>query len=179
MKPDQATEVHVVRGMVEAVHNGRTGETRTRERLVAGEAIRFASLTAPPERITSRSVRATIAMPPSKVWHEVKAARLSRLLLKPVGLVASGYHRVLDTDGKLLAENDRSLAFQVATDGKIISGQDDAPASSFDTLDANHLKTDFVGLRYGHPTRFDRIKVFLGRQTSAGAVGLTRLGCSS
>jgi hypothetical protein len=71
----------------------------------------------------------------------------------------------------------------VATDGVFGRGLNSEPSlSSFDTrIESGDIgqaigggstltsaKTDFVGLRYARMTRFDRIKVFLGRQMGDG-----------
>ena len=87
------TEVYVVRGMVEAVRDGSIGGAPVRERLVAGEAIRFASLKAPPERMMIQALHGTAVPLANHLLHKVREARRS-LLLIPVGLVATAYHRV-------------------------------------------------------------------------------------
>ena len=186
VRPDQTTDVHVVRGAVEAVRDGRTGGVPAREHLVAGEAMRFGAVDAPPKRISVQPLRVATVPSPSEAWREVRDARQSMLLLQPVGLVATTYHRVWDANGKLLAVNDRQQAFRVVTDGIFGRGETGAgPRSSFDTLlstaemaiktttpasthKADQSKTNFVGLLYGCRMRFDRIKVFLGRQMGDG-----------
>jgi hypothetical protein len=163
VKPKGPTEVHVCQGEVEILRQGRTGAAPVKQRLVAGEAIRFASATAVPERISLPTLPLT-----TDSLRMIPKAR-SASLLAPVGLVATAYHRVWDVGGKLAAENDRQQAFRVATDGVFGRGENgQGPRSSFDTLGANHSKTHFVGLLYSRPMRFDRIKVFCGRQFADG-----------
>ena len=166
---DKITVMHVIRGAVEVRRDDRTGGAPVRERLVAGEAIRFASLSAPPERIVVRSSDATPSPPAAEVWRDLRDARRWQTWLHPVGLVATAYHRVWGADGKLLAESGRQQAFHLATDNTFGRGEGNAPAcSSFDTMSTNQSQTAFVGLRYGRLTRFDQIKVFMGRQMGDG-----------
>ena len=170
VKPNKATEVSVIRGVVEAVRDARTGGVPVHERLVAGEAIRFASLTDPPKRLSVASSSRTLSVPsPSGVVQKIRQSRSSLFVPRPTGIVAAAYHRVWDADGKLLAENDRLQAFRAVTDGKYGRGENNAgPRSSFDTRTNGRSNTDFVGLLYDHRIRFDRIKVFLGRQMGDG-----------
>jgi hypothetical protein len=161
VKPEGLVEVHVFEGQVETARVGPPGMAQVRQRLAAGEAIRFASTTT--ERIPAQ-------LAPLNTYSlcAIPEARRSRLL-NPIGLVATAYHRVWAAGGNLAAENDRRQAFQVATDGIFGRGEDgQGPRSSFDTLAATSTKSDFVGLLYGRPVRFDRIKVFLGRQSEDG-----------
>ncbi len=192
VQPDRSTVVHVIRGVVNTVRDDRTGGVPVCERLMAGEAIRFSSrLTDPPQRISGRTSH--VILPPDlrAAVQQVNKARASRMLLKPTGLVASAYHRIWNVGGKLVADNDRHLAFRMATDGVFGRGEkNQSPRSSFDTfkgpensgqtnqkssatsssLSTIHypLSTSFVGLLYNRPMRFDRIKVFLGRQMGDG-----------
>jgi hypothetical protein len=236
---NNATTIHVIRGEVEASREA-VGGSPIRERLRAGQAIYIASLNALPQRIdppkyalsthrraAGQPVRAVFSPEVKAILRELHKARQSQQICEPIGLVASAYHRVFDKNGKLLAENDRQLAFQVATDGVFGRGFGEENAcSSFDTgvvgsgqwivdsakkevasgqrsvasdnkkvdsgqcivgsasrpssnpqslisnpsLSTPHspLPTAFVGLRYDHAIRFDRIKVFLGRQSDDG-----------
>ena len=199
VKPDKATLIHVIRGVVEAQRDSRTGGTPIRERLVAGEAICISSLTDSPQRLNGSSLHTYFAPDLKAAVRQARQASEARRLLTPMGLVASAYHRVWDGDGKFLAENDRQKAFLVATDDKFGRGEkNEGPRSSFDTSakrlgirdgglegvggrlsetanqksslsNIHHpLSTSFVGLRYDRPQQFDRIKVFLGRQTGDG-----------
>ena len=200
VNPNKSTAVCVTRGIVEVTRADRTGGMPVRERLVAGEAICISSSPiAPPQRLSGRSLHMTLAPDLRAALREAHETRESRLLLNPIGLVASAYHRVWDVDGRLLAENDRQKAFLVATDNLFGRGEkNEGTRSSFDTFTkklgigdgeleggggqqpetANQksslstigypLSTSFVGLRYDRPARFDRIKVFLGRQMDDG-----------
>ncbi len=173
VKPDRATVVHVIRGVVEATRDVRTGGQPVRERLVAGEAIRFAAITDPPDRMHSRSARVVLSPDIKAALLQAQEARASQILVTPTGLVASTYHHIWDADGKQLAENDRQAAFRVVTDGQFGRGENGSPArSSFDTYDSksSSSQTDFVGLTYDACMRFDRIKVFLGRQSEDGGI---------
>jgi hypothetical protein len=161
VKPEGPVEVHVFEGQVETARVGPPGMAQVRQRLVAGEAIRFASTTV--ERIPAQVAPLT-----TYSLRAIPEARRSKLL-SPTGLVATAYHRVWAVGGTLAAENDRRQAFQVATDGIFGRGEDgQGPRSSFDTLTGGGAKSDFVGLLYDRPVRFDRIKVFLGRQSDDG-----------
>jgi hypothetical protein len=162
VKPEGPVEVHVFEGQVETSRQARPDAAPLKQRLVAGEAIRF----------VSAAVSERIPVEPSPFAADslrmITKARSSRLLV-PVGLVATAYHRVWGVGGKLVAENDRQQAYRVVADGIFGRGENgQGPRSSFDTLDVNKSKTDFVGLLYGHRMRFDRIKVFCGRQSGDG-----------
>ncbi len=135
VKPDKTTTVQVIRGVVEATRDARTGGVPVRERLVAGEAIRFSpTLSAPPQRLAGSSVKMVLAPDIRAALREANEAREAQQLLRPTGLVASAYHCVWDVDGQLLAENDREKAFLVATDSFFGRGEKkEGPRSSFDT----------------------------------------------
>ncbi len=181
VRPDRSTVVHVIRGIVETTRDNRTGGSPVCERLVAGEAIRFASLTESPKRISGQVSHTPLPPDLRAAVQQTNKARASHVLLMPTGLVATAYHRVSDASGKLAADNDRQLAFRVTTDGLFGRGEKNAPpTSSFDTCQGAGIRgqgaesaispapTSFVGLLYNRPMRFDRIKVFLGRQMGDG-----------
>jgi len=173
VKPDQSSEVSVIRGSVETARDSRTGGNPVCERLVAGESIRFATITDPPMRIHSRSGRVLLSPDIKAALLQAQTARASQMLLMPTGLVASAYQRIWDADGKQLAKNDRQAAFRVVTDRQFGQGENGSPARScFDTYDSHSSssQTDFVGLTYSGCARFDRIKVFLGRQSKEGGI---------
>ncbi len=136
VKPDKTTTVQVIRGVVEATRDARTGGVSVRERLVAGEAIRFSpTLSAPPQRLAGSSLKMVLAPDIRAALREANEAREAQQLLRPTGLVASAYHCVWDIDGQLLAENDREKAFLVATDSFFGRGEkNEGPRSSFDTF---------------------------------------------
>jgi len=215
VQPDHSTVVHVIRGMVEASREGRAGASPVCERLVAGEAIRFGAVDETPRRIRGQVAHVTIPPDLRAAVRQTNQARASRTLLMPTGLVASAYHQVWDAKGKLVGDNDRLLAFHVATDGLFGRGEKNKAVSSFDTYtqgleirdwgletgrgqakekklpspasgrgaggegglqqntdsirNGSQSPTSFVGLLYGNKKmRFDRIKVFLGRQKGDG-----------
>ncbi len=180
VQPDRSTVVHVIRGLVEASRDGRTGGSPVCQRLAAGEAIRFGAIDQAPRRVRGQVAHVTIPPDLRAAVRQTNQARASRILLMPTGLVASAYHQVWDAKGKLVGDNDRQLAFHVATDGLFGRGEKNAAVSSFDTRDGaggrvqgsgaemSPGSTAFVGLLYGRAMRFDRIKVFLGRQKGDG-----------
>ena len=189
VKSNEATMVCVIRGVVEASRTSSSGAAPVRERLVAGEGICFDSKKAPPRRVAGSSLRMVLAPELKDTLRHLQTARGWPLLTEPIGIIATAYHRVFDTTGRLWGENDRHLAFRVATDGVFGRGlNNEPPLSSFDTYAESqgspqtpqihqtqineplppYAKSDFVGLRYGRLSRFDRIKVFLGRQMGDG-----------
>ncbi len=177
VQPDRSTMVHVIRGLVEASRDDRTGGSPVCERLAAGEAIRFGTIDQSPRRVRGQVAHVTIPPDLRAAVRQTNQARTSRLLLMPTGLVASAYHQVWNAKGKLVGDNDRQLAFHVATDGLFGRGEKNAAMSSFDTREGAGGRdqgsgalqdTAFVGLLYGRAMRFDRIKVFLGRQKGDG-----------
>jgi hypothetical protein len=226
---DKTTMVHVIQGVVEAQRDKRTGGTLFRERITAGQSIYVASLSDLPlhidlsehpaplqHHVGGRPVRIVLSPELKASLKRVRDARNAQTVIEPIGLVATAYHHVLDKNGRLLAENNRDLAFRVVTDGffgRGLGGEE--PRSSFDTqlvasggwpVDSEKKKVDngqeavdsekpqaasnqkseirnhkspnlpvfkspqsaFVGLRYSQPTRFDRIKIYLARQTEIG-----------
>ncbi len=186
VRPDKSSGVYVIRGMVEAARDSRTGGKPIRERLTAGEGICFLDLDQSPRRTASHAkTHVHLSPTATNVVRRVHNARTAKTILQPTNVVASAYHAVWNADGRRAAENDRQLAFDVATDGIYGRGEkNEEPKSSFDTyqglgfrgqgsekLATSHqpLTTSFVGLLYGNKkTRFDRIKVFLARQTAEG-----------
>ena len=163
VKQDGELDIHVFDGMVEVARLGENHNAAAKTRMAAGEALRFGLARIEPQIIPFRATRIT---PDS--MRSISNARKSRLL-KPVGLVATAYHRILDTDGNLLAMQGRLPAFRVTTDGVFGRGENnEGPRSSFDTQTDDRSKTAFVGLLYGRRVRIDRIKVFLGRQFDDG-----------
>lgn len=184
--PDKTSEIYVIRGMVEAARDSRTGGKPIRERLTAGEGICFLDLDQSPRRTASHT-KTPIRLSPTatNVVRKIHNARTAKTILQPTSIVASAYHAVWNADGRRAAENDRHLAFDVATDGIFGRGEkNEGPKSSFDTyqglggrgqgaekLVISHqpLATSFIGLLYGNKkTRFDRIKVFLAKQMAEG-----------
>ena len=152
-------------GEVETLPRVHTGGKAMATRPGAGEAIRVISGHAPPQRIPFHAA--------SLMGNTIRTIRQTRksspLLTSPTNVVATAYHRIWGVDGKLLAEKDRALALKVATDGWFGRGENNAgPQSSFDTFNGDRTDTAFVGLIYGCRVRLDRIKVFLGCQTSDG-----------
>ena len=195
VRPDKTSEIHVIRGMVETSRDRRTGGKPVRERLVAGEGIQFLALDEPPRRIAVDIQHVHRAPPVDKIVRDVHNARIAPRVIAPTGIVATAYRHVWDVNGKPAAENDRQLAFQVATDGEFGRGEKgETPKSCFDTLtkglgtrdwglkggngtgaetansksQISNSSTVFVGLLYGRKMQFDRIKVFLARQTDEG-----------
>ena len=168
VKPNRVTEVCGFRGQVEAVKESQAGFAPVRERLVAGEAIRFVSRDAPLQRMTVESLGASPLPSPGKLLLAMRVARQSQLLI-PTGLTATAYHRVWDAHGTLSELGDRWQAFEAANDGIFGRGEnDEGPRSSFDTLSAEDTQTDFAGLTYDRRVRIDRVKVFLGHQFGDG-----------
>ena len=156
-------DVHVFDGMVEVAGLGENHNDTAKTRMAAGEALRFGLARIEPQAIPFRATRIT-----SDSIRSISNARRSRLL-KPVGLVATAYHRVWGVDGELLTGNGRSGAFRATTDGAFGRGEnDEGPRSSFDTRTDERSNTAFVGLLYGRRVRLDRIQVFLGRQFDDG-----------
>ena len=186
VRPDRSSEIYVIQGIVEASRDSRTGGKPIRERLTAGEGICFLDLDQPPRRTASHTKTSVHLSPTAtNVVRRVYNARTAKTILQPTNIVASAYHAVWNADGRRAAENDRHLAFDVATDGIYGRGEkNEERKSSFDAyqgsgfrgqgsekLATSHqpLATSFVGLLYSNKkTRFDRIKVFLARQTAEG-----------
>ncbi len=164
--PEQGANVYVFRGVVEVSRDAKVGVASVHERLVAGEALRFASPDSRPKHMTVKSLDVAPMSHAMLVrLHESERSRV----LAPAAIVASAYRRVWDAKGNLLADNDRLAAFQMATDGVFGRGANgEGPCSSFDTLNTDGTKTDFVGLTYSRRVRIDRVKVFLGHQSADG-----------
>ncbi len=184
VKPDQSSEIYVIRGVVETARDSRTGGKPFRERLVAGEGICVASIEEPPRRMAGGSVRAYSMPPADASVRDVRNARLAQVVLSPSALVATAYGRIWNAKGELTSDDDRKLAFAMVNDCQFGRGENNQrPRSSFETrkgpgargqeseIDNQQISnpsTCFVGLLYNKETRFDRIKVFLARQTSEG-----------
>jgi len=175
VRPDKSSEIYVLRGMVEAVRDSRTGGKPVRERLTAGQGICFLNLNESPQRIApTPTTRVRLPAAVTNITRRIHNARAAKAIIAPTNVVASAYHAVQAADGRLAAKNDRQLAFEVVTDDLYGRGEkNEGPKSSFNTqiLATGHqpLATSFVGLLYGNKkTRFDRIKVFLARQTTEG-----------
>jgi hypothetical protein len=147
---NQATTINVIRGMVEATRDGNISGRPIHERLTAGQSLYIASLTDLPIRLDlsdrprqqslqkhvggDTPVRLVLSPELKTSLKNIKAARDAKFIPKPIGIVATAYHRVWDKDGRLAAENDRKLAFQVATDDVFGRGVGrEKPFSSFDT----------------------------------------------
>jgi hypothetical protein len=168
VKPNQASNVEVMSGMVEVERKPGDGIKPFRVRVVAGEELTIASDAAAPQRTTMPRTSGRSTFGVNTLAGNIKDSRRSCLTLHPTALVANSYHCVWDPEGKLLANNGRDQAFLMATDGIFGRGEGNSPPmSSFDTLSRNS-DTDFVGLIYDRAMRFDRIKLFLGGQTKDG-----------
>jgi hypothetical protein len=143
---DRATTINVIRGEVEATRDAANG-VPIRERLKAGQAIYIASLNDLPvpvdlsnrpqrlqKRPGGRSVRVVLSPELKASLRQVRDARTSQTVVEPIGVFASAYGRVFNAHGKMVAVNDRHLAFRVVTDdifGRGVNGE--KPRSSFDT----------------------------------------------
>ncbi len=179
-----AVEVSVTQGTVETSRIPQKDKSPIKERYVAGDAVRFASASAAPVRITASKHKTSIDGLMTTVHKARQAA-----YLKPANIVASSYGRIWDANGKKLAVGDRHQAFLMATD--LILGRglsEKGPRSSFDTYDSSEVRgkgsesvnqkslatdhrpltTNFVGLLYDRRVRIDRIKICLGWQTPEG-----------
>ncbi len=168
-------DVVVLEGVVETVGN----KSKTPRRMTAGQAVRYVSDNAEPKMLSSQDQQLALDVRQMSQRFNRRTA-----ILRPVGLVASGYHRVWDARGVLKASDDRQMAFRVATDGIFGRGErGEGPRSSFDTFVEGRHKTQsieagqnikqqnstaFVGLLYGRRVRIDSIKVFFGRQSDDG-----------
>ena len=168
-----AVEVCVAQGSVETSRVSQKDKPPIKDRYVAGDAMRFATATAAPVRITAPKHRTSIDGMMTVVHKARQAA-----YLKPSNIVAAAYGRIWDSDGAKRAEGDRRKAFEAVTDLIVGRGISDCgPRSSFDTFDGStgsssssskSPNSSFVGLLYDRCVRVDRIKMCLGWQSAKG-----------
>jgi hypothetical protein len=155
---DGVVEVNVIQGAVETARHDTKGNRSVKDRIVAGEAFRFATADAPPQRMANRPTSSVSDMLPA-----ISKVRRSPPL-RPSNIVASAYHRIGSSTGARRETDDRQQAFKIVTDSVAANEpKEGGPRNGFDTMISNRGESGFVGLLYDRRVRIDRIKLCLGQ----------------